>query len=269
MNCQLIKDILPPELSEQCFSLLKSQVDWKTMYHHGGPVPRLISIQGEHGDIMPIYRHPSDELLELVEWSPIVLKIKDILSKKLGQHFNHVLIQHYRSGQDFISEHADKTLDIKKGTNIVNFSCGATRTMVLRSKKGLQEDRLIKRYELRHNSAFVLDWTTNREFSHSIRQDKRMDSLKADDELIENGERISLTFRTIDTFISKPGPDRIIFGQGATGKTREAARLIDNSSEQVVGLLKAFSKENHEYDCDWDECYGSGFDCIHCTEPIK
>ncbi|KAJ3252031.1 hypothetical protein HK103_001868 [Boothiomyces macroporosus] len=233
MNCQLIENVLPHDLSDKCFALLKSQVEWKTMHHHGGQVPRLISIQGEYGDTIPVYRHPSDELLELVPWSPIVLQIRDILSKTLDQNFNHVLIQYYRSGQDFISEHSDKTLDIKKGTSIVNFSCGATRTMVLRSKKGLQEDRIIKRYELNHNSAFVLDWNTNKEFAHSIRQDKRDDSIKSEQELLENGERISLTFRTIDTFITKPGPDRVIFGQGATGKTIKTANKINNSKEQI------------------------------------
>lgn len=32
---------------------------------------------------------------------------------------NHVLIQKYRNGEDYISEHSDKTVDIVRGTSIV------------------------------------------------------------------------------------------------------------------------------------------------------
>jgi alkylated DNA repair dioxygenase AlkB len=44
-------------------------------------------------------------------------------------------VQYYRDGSDYISEHTDKTLDIKFDTSILNFSLGATRKMQLKSKK--------------------------------------------------------------------------------------------------------------------------------------
>jgi alkylated DNA repair dioxygenase AlkB len=46
-----------------------------------------------------------------------------------------VLIQLYRTGADYISEHSDKTIDVVRGSFIVNLSLGARRTMTLRTKK--------------------------------------------------------------------------------------------------------------------------------------
>lgn len=40
---------------------------------------------------------------------------------------NHVLIQYYRSGNDYISEHSDKTIDVVRDSKIVNVSLGAER----------------------------------------------------------------------------------------------------------------------------------------------
>jgi len=84
---------------------------------------------------MPVYRHPSDESPPLLPFSPTVLAIRNEIERHLGHPLNHVLIQHYRSGNDYISEHSDKTLDIVPGSFIANVSLGAERTMVFRTKR--------------------------------------------------------------------------------------------------------------------------------------
>ena len=61
--------------------------------------------------------------------------IREHVERVLGHPVNHVLIQCYRTGSDYISEHSDKTLDIVRGTSIVNVSVGAQRQMVLRRKR--------------------------------------------------------------------------------------------------------------------------------------
>lgn len=90
------------------------------MNHKGSQVPRLISIQGDLGPDgeQPLYRHPADEQPELVSWTPMALASRDIVAERVGQPFNHALIQKYRSGRDNIGEHADKTLDILLGLTI-------------------------------------------------------------------------------------------------------------------------------------------------------
>ena len=121
----------------------------------------------------PLYRHPIDAQPEITEMTYSVRRICDVLSKKLNQKFNHVLIQLYRDGLDYIGEHSDKTLDIEKNTNIVNYTIGCTRVMRLKSK---QKDKSIEqniKIPLKSNSVFVLDWQTNRKYLHFIKQDKR------------------------------------------------------------------------------------------------
>ena len=59
--------------------------------------------------------------------------MREAAERVAGHPLNHCLIQLYRSSADYISEHADKTLDQVHGTHVVNVSFGASREMVLRS----------------------------------------------------------------------------------------------------------------------------------------
>lgn len=242
------------ELNDITISDIKTEINFESMYSQNIPVPRLVKIQGIYdNNYKPLYRHPIDVQPEITEMTPITKKICDVLSKKLNQKFNHVLIQLYRSGNDYIGEHCDKTLDISPNTNIVNYSIGATRTMTLRQKKNnLTQERDIKKIKLKNNSIFVLGWNANQKWLHSIKQDKRLNSLKNEDELIDSGERISFTFRTIATFINDDGN---MIGQGAP------KNIINKNDE--LDMLQAFSKENHEYDFDWNKYYGNGFNAIN------
>ena len=231
------------ELKDISIEELKKEINFQEMYSQGSPVPRLISIQGIYDKLKPLYRHPVDSQPEIEQMTPIVKKICEILSIKCDEQFNHVLIQLYRDGNDYIGEHADKTLDIKINTDIVNYSIGATREMRLRKKKtNDNRERETIKIKLTHNSLFVLGWETNRKWLHSIHQDKRPQFEKTEDELFNSGERISFTFRNIATFIDSDGK---IIGQG------EKYQQKDTDLE----LLKVFSKENHEIDFDWELNY--------------
>ena len=67
-------------------------------------------------------------------------------------------MQYYRDGSDYISEHTDKTLDIKINTSIINFSLGATRKMQLKHKKKdfKTNERKKQNIYMVHNSMFEL-----------------------------------------------------------------------------------------------------------------
>ncbi len=119
-------------------------------------MPRLVAVQGEVASdgrydrisvalkgrftkfelfSFPIYRHPADNSPPLRSWTRTVAIIREHVERVLGHPVNHVLIQCYRTGSDYISEHSDKTLDIVRGASIVNVSIGAQRHMTLRRKR--------------------------------------------------------------------------------------------------------------------------------------
>lgn len=241
-------------------------------------MPRLVAVEGEidaDGNY-PIYRHPADESPPLRAFSPTVSGIRAHVERALQHPVNHVLIQLYRSGADYISEHSDKTIDVVRGSRIVNLSLGARRTMTLKTKKdslpahdddrdgGDQQpprpQRRTQRVPLPHNSLFVMGLQTNARWMHSVHTDKRPDDTK---DPAERGARISLTFRRIGTFLT-PAPAQHIYGQGATGKTRAEARpVVLGGGAQAARLLAAFGAENHQSEFDWDGAYGEGFDVLH------
>ena len=170
---------------------------------------------------------------------------------------NHALIQIYRDGTDFISEHADKTLDIQRYTKIAGVSFGASRVLVLRTKDKTRRQLIT----LPNNSIFILGWETNRLWRHAIKQDKRMPTLKRADETFENGQRISLTFRNIATF--RRLSDSRLFGQGALYKTLQYLEVNDKEEpderKESLLLLEAFHEENASTDFSWGKWYGAGF----------
>jgi hypothetical protein len=218
-----------------------------------------------------------------------VSAIRAHVERALQHPVNHVLIQLYRTGADYISEHSDKTVDVVRGSRIVNLSLGARRTMTLRTKKdaaaatatdsdGGTARRTTQRVPLPHNSLFVMGLATNARWMHSVHTDKRPEETK---DPAERGARISLTFRHIGTFLtpslppsssssSPAGQDQqqqqqFIFGLGATGKTRAEARPVVHGGEDAERLLAAFGAENHQSEFDWEKAYGQGFDVLHFT----
>ncbi|KAH9943603.1 hypothetical protein B0H21DRAFT_892734 [Amylocystis lapponica] len=234
----LLLDLLPPNLAEVAFDRVLQEVQWHTMYHRGGEVPRLVAVQGQVAvdGSHPIYRHPADESPPLQPFSPAVALIRQHVERALQHPVNHALLQLYRTGADYISEHADKTVDVVRGASIVNVSLGAPRTMTLRTKKDAarRAPRRTQRVPLPHNSMFVLGPRTNARWMHAVRRD-----LPAAD-----AARISLTFRHIGTFLACDAAR--IWGQGACGKTRGTR----GRSWLLAGRCAAPQ-------------YGGGFDVVH------
>lgn len=255
----LIERAFDESFSKKAFSELKESTRWTQMQHRGGDVPRLISVQGQykqHPDgtwWYPLYRHPADRQIECSPFDSIVQEVADVLNSKYayllpaGKEFNHVLVQWYRDGQDLITEHSDKTLDINPGTPIVNVTFGGTRVMTLRtkekyeSKRGLE--RRSERVELGDGSMFVLGEATNQKWLHGIRADKTGGV----------DERISLTFRSIGTFVRQDL--RRIVGLGIEGNNEVA---VENDAMAVEALFHMFSTENKSSTKTRSEIYGGG-----------
>jgi nicotinamidase-related amidase/glutathione S-transferase/alkylated DNA repair dioxygenase AlkB len=282
-DSRIINDFFPADfhyptdpfqpLKDLIFTQLYNEVRWQKMLHQQGEVPRLVCCQGAFGDdgSMPVYRHPADQTLPLLHFSPKVQVIRKQAEKLVSHPLNHVLIQLYRSGNDFISEHSDKTLDIVKGSSIVNVSFGSQRTMRLRTKKPQTGDttghqRETQRVHMPHNSMFVLGLKSNEKWLHGIMPDKRISAERSESETDFGGIRISLTFRHIGTFLD--ARESTIWGQGATAKEqREAADVVNGDEAEAERMIRAFSRENHHPEFNWDEWYDDGFDILHLHDP--
>jgi alkylated DNA repair dioxygenase AlkB len=280
----IVHDLLPTvedasNSSQNIFENLYREVAWQKMYHATGEVPRLVAVQGTIASdgSKPIYRHPSDQSPPLLPFTPGVRIVKEAAENAVGHELNHVLIQLYRDGRDYISEHSDKTLDIVRGTKIVNASFGAQRTMRLRRKRktaqqvGNGDGRLdespgqreTQRIHMPHNSLFVLGAKTNQAWLHGIMADKRLPAERSAEELAYDGMRISLTFRDIGTFLNED--DTLIWGQGAKFKAKEqAGKVFVGDKGETERMIYAFGKENQDDETwDWDINYGIGFDVLH------
>jgi nicotinamidase-related amidase/alkylated DNA repair dioxygenase AlkB len=300
-DSKILYDLLEPEAAEVAFQDLFTEVNWQRMYHAAGEVPRLVCCQGDIDETdgsMPVYRHPSDQSLPLLRWSPVVTKIKEKAEERVGHKLNHALIQLYRSGQDHISEHSDKTLDIVHGSKIVNVSLGAQRIMRLRTKRptamqdsasspGKQKrfgdaalvadvqmrpeddrSRVTQRIPMPHNSMFVMGLETNGSWLHGIMPDKRPAAEHVPAESAYGNMRISITFRLIGTFLS--ADSKLIWGQGAVVKNKSEARpTVNGNSEESQRLINAFGVENQVTAPEWDNIYGTGFDVLHLKTELS
>ncbi|HEX2689323.1 MAG TPA: isochorismatase family protein [Kofleriaceae bacterium] len=192
------------------FDALEAEVAWSAMHHRGGVVPRLVALQGDlqPDGALPLYRHPADEQPALRPWTPAVDRIRRAVEAHVGHPMNHALIQLYRHGKDWISEHSDKTLDLVRPSFIVNVSLGQRRTMILRPKRKDGEDA-IQRIPLVHGSLLRMDLETNRRWFHSIKQEA------------DRQPRISLTLRHIGTWWDPS--TGAVWGVGAPSASRAEA----------------------------------------------
>ena len=191
----------------------------------------------------------------------------------------------------YISDHSDKTIDVDRNSKIVNFSVGATRVMILKKKKETKSDNSMndvrhnQRYDLLNNSLFILGLRTNQFMYHTIRRDNRMQSLKRSDELMCEGQRISLTFRNICTFKSRKN---ILIGQGAKLPNRNCIVSVSHEEKMIVfekekvdfdqiaieandnqqsnafkQMIYAFGDENMKArSFEWEKAYGDGFNIV-------
>jgi len=299
---------MEPDFAHEAFASL-SQIDsgangdnpeipWQEMKYYGKSVPRLVCVLGYSdpdsvdgaGTGIPLYRHPVDEQPTVHDMTPTVQDIVARARAQFGLPFNHVLMQQYRSGDDSISQHSDKTLDIVPGTPILNISLGASRCFMIRSKSKLKAGTgadFVEHVALPHNSALLFGLETNKVSTHQIAPDTRAPGQRRSDERGEafGGRRVSLTIRVVGTFVL---PNGLIYGQGArTFKTRSEAikgrelnkreaqpkaadegglsscRENGEVERQRHDLAEAFRTENklsHEF--SWEKTYGEGFDVL-------
>jgi nicotinamidase-related amidase len=253
-------------IDETTYEALEREIAWSTMFHRGGEVPRRVAIQGTRGPdlVEPLYRHPVDGQPALHDWTPIVDRIRRATEERAGHPLNHGLLQLYRHGRDWISEHSDKTLDLARPSFIVNVSLGRTRTMVLRPKQASEgAPRASQKIPLPHGSMLLMGLETNRTLYHAIKQEGASD---------HDGPRISLTFRHIGTHLDPTtgavwGVGAPISGRDEAERRARARAALDPAErgrqerDEAERMIRLFREENIDPGFEVSR-YRPGFEAI-------
>lgn len=119
-------------------------------------------------------------------WTPVLLELKEIAEKTLGETFNSCLLNLYHTGEEGMAWHSDGEKDLKKNGAIGSMSFGAERKFAFKHKESKQTVSLI----LEHGSLLVMKDETQTHWLHRLPPTKQT-----------HKARVNLTFRTIESKI--------------------------------------------------------------------
>jgi alkylated DNA repair dioxygenase AlkB len=177
----LHEDWLAPAAAAQLFGMLLEEIDWKqrSIRMMGREVlqPRLTAW---YGDAAYTY---SGVTLAPLPWMPLLSELRDHLIADVGECFNSVLCNMYRTGADSMGLHSDDEKELGPRPVIASVSLGAARRFVLRHKRKREPPVTV---ELTHGSLLVMGGTAQAFWKHAVPKDPSA-----------TGPRINLTFRRI------------------------------------------------------------------------
>ena len=170
--------------SDQFMDALRTDIAWRQesikLINKEIPQPRLT---GWYGDDGAIYTY-SNLMNHPLPWTDTLLAIKQRCEEIAQTHFNSVLLNYYRHGQDSMGWHQDNEPELGKNPIIASITFGATRRFQFRHKK--RKDLGTITIELEHGSLLLMQGTTQHYWKHQIPKTTQ-----------PIGERINLTFRFI------------------------------------------------------------------------
>jgi len=149
------------------------------MYGRELALPRL---SAWHGDNDQTYTY-SRIRLHPAPWNQILDWLRGQLTDVSGVHFNSVLLNWYRNGDDHISWHTDAEPELGRNPSIASINFGATRRFILRRSDDHQQKIELP---LKHGSLLIMSGALQHHWQHSVPKEK---AVKA--------SRVNLTFRVI------------------------------------------------------------------------
>lgn len=141
-------------------------------------VPRKVAAYADDTHITYTY---SGVKVTPYPWTPTLSRIKELVEKETGFHYNYCLVNLYRNGNDSIGKHQDNERSLEPNHPIACVSFGETRTFIF-SRPGCQRIK----YHLNSGSLLIMNPPTNQYWFHEIPK-----------EPLKTGKRLSLTFRRI------------------------------------------------------------------------
>lgn len=168
--------------SRLLYDELAQQLDWSqdSIVLYGKPVliPRL---QAWYGDNGLDYTY-SQLTLTAKPWLPLLTELREMVQAKTGQHFNAVLANLYRDGNDTVGWHSDDEPELGENPVIASLSFGGERNFNLKHK--ISGEKLT--IPLRSGSLLTMAGETQGYWQHCLPRTKK-----------PKLPRINLTFRQI------------------------------------------------------------------------
>ena len=175
-------DYLAAATAEQLRDRLWQDLEWRqypiTLFGKTHPQPRLTSWCSDPG----IHYRYSGTRLEAAAWHPELEALRQRLHSELGTHFNSVLVNAYRDGEDAMGWHADDEPELGGEPVIASVSLGQTRRLLIRSRGGGRS----RVCDLENGSLLVMSGRSQADWVHSVPRTKKVVNL-----------RINLTFRRV------------------------------------------------------------------------
>ncbi|MCH8523021.1 MAG: alpha-ketoglutarate-dependent dioxygenase AlkB [Balneolales bacterium] len=119
---------------------------------------------------------------EALTWNPVLLELKNEVSRISGYSYNSCLLNLYHSGEEGMGWHADDEKELLDQGAIASVSFGATRKFAFKHRKDGSRADII----LESGSLLVMKDETQRNWLHRLPPTKKVQT-----------PRINLTFRTV------------------------------------------------------------------------
>lgn len=150
-----------------------------TLFGKRHRIPRL---QSWHGDAQATYRYSGTEFTPN-PWTPTLLEIKHTVEQAVHAHFNSVLCNWYRHGQDGMGWHSDDEPELGPNPTIASLTLGQPRPFKMQHK---QDKSLRWEQTLAHGSLLLMAGSTQHYWRHHIPKSRK-----------PMAGRMNLTFRQV------------------------------------------------------------------------
>ena len=119
-----------------------------------------------------------------LEWTPLLIEIKQLVSSYTGSNYNACLLNLYHDGAEGMGWHSDDEKEIIPNSSIASLSLGAERKFALKHKATKETKSIL----LEHGSLLEMLGSFQKHWLHSMPKSKKIVA-----------PRINLTFRQMHT----------------------------------------------------------------------
>ena len=166
---------------QQYFKRLLAQLHWQqNQLRFAGKthdIPRLEAFYADAG----LHYSYSGQSMQVQPWQPLLSELKNQVMAHTASHFNAVLCNYYRDGNDSVSYHADDEPELGSDPIIASLSFGAQRRFHV--KHNVTGARVS--IDLASGSLLLMNKGVQKKYKHAVNKVKQADP------------RINLTFRQI------------------------------------------------------------------------